>query len=229
MKINFGIYNNIIKLMLIFDIENNNENKNKESTTMKNNKEKFVKNNLKAREIILDSPLKVKAVKTFRGRDGEGFNCNIYWDGKRIGVADDMANGGELHLEFWKNLPFEPLVELRNSVPKGSWYWRKREGEGVDWNISGIIHYLVEDFLDRKELKKMLKNVTIYDPKKNTLASWKVPSENLFSKKYNFKEEKGINLWDYIEKYHKSYVVLNGLTMDDAMKYWNLAYFNSEV
>ena len=62
---------------------------------MKDDKVKFTeKNNMKARKMILDSPLEVKAIKQFRGHDGDGYNCNIYWDGKKVGYANDFADGG---------------------------------------------------------------------------------------------------------------------------------------
>lgn len=36
----------------------------------------------------------VKNVKTFRGREGQGFNATLYVDGRKIAEVDDSANGG---------------------------------------------------------------------------------------------------------------------------------------
>jgi len=36
----------------------------------------------------------VKSVKTFRGREGMGFNATLCRDGKKVALVDDAANGG---------------------------------------------------------------------------------------------------------------------------------------
>lgn len=36
----------------------------------------------------------VKAVKSFRGREGYGFNASLCRDGKRVALVDDAGNGG---------------------------------------------------------------------------------------------------------------------------------------
>ena len=36
----------------------------------------------------------IKNVKSFQGREGLGFECSLYKDGKKIGIVTDTANGG---------------------------------------------------------------------------------------------------------------------------------------
>ena len=93
--------------------------------------------------------------------------------------------------------------------------------------FSGLLHDLIGDgwIKNLGELEKLKDHIDKEEVWKRFLDIKKENKHRLVMNLKHFKEEKGINLWDYIEKYHKSYVVINGLTMDDAMKYWNLAYF----
>jgi hypothetical protein len=196
-----------------------------------NDKPKFTKaNNKIAMEMIRKSPLEVKAIKTFRGHDGEGYNCNIYWNGKKIGYANDFANGGELETEFYYNgkhsFDFSPLDELIDSLPKGSWF-EYSVGYGANWNIDGIVNFLVFDKLNERDMKKMLKKVACFNPKNNKLSSWNIPPMNYSCVKYNFKEEKNITLEEYMNKYKKDTIVLNTLPFDVCMEYWYMANPNT--
>lgn len=57
--------------------------------------------------------LEVRALKTFRGMEGSGYNATIYADGKRaIDVMDD-ATGGELRLEPLSDLGRKVLDDLK--------------------------------------------------------------------------------------------------------------------
>ena len=188
-----------------------------------NGEPKFTEaNNKIAMEMIRKSPIEVKAIKTFRGHDGEGYNCNIYWNGKKVGYANDFANGGELETEFYydgkHSFDFSPLDEFRDSLPKGSWF-EYSSGGGASWNIDAIVNFLVYDKLNEKEMKKMLKKVACYNTKKNKLSTWNCKAQEI-NNVFNFKEEKGITLEEYIKKYNKDSIVLNTLPFDVCMEYW---------
>ena len=43
----------------------------------------------------------VKNVKSFMGREGYGFNCSLYRDGKKVGSCIDDASGGEMYGIDW--------------------------------------------------------------------------------------------------------------------------------
>lgn len=47
-------------------------------------------------------PYSVKNVKLFNGLEGQGFNCNLYRDGKKIGLCIDDAGGGPMHSIQWE-------------------------------------------------------------------------------------------------------------------------------
>ena len=42
----------------------------------------------------------IKGLKTFRGRDGEGSQGNIYYNGKKVGWYNNQANGGVTDIDF---------------------------------------------------------------------------------------------------------------------------------
>ena len=186
-------------------------------------------NHIVAMEMIRKSALNVKAIKTFRGHDGDGYNCNIYWNHKMIGIANDFANGGELEVDFTYddgNVHSHPyLTNLIESLPKGSWF-EYSSGGGASWNIDAIVNFLVFDKLNEKEMKKMLKKVACYDTKKNTLSTWNCKAQEI-DNVFNFKEEKGITLFEYIKKYNKDSIVLNPLPFDVCMEYWYQANPNT--
>jgi hypothetical protein len=49
----------------------------------------------KSKECFTDAPVySVKGVKSFQGREGMGFECSVYKDGKRLGTVTDVCNGG---------------------------------------------------------------------------------------------------------------------------------------
>ena len=56
----------------------------------------------------------VKNVKSFMGREGYGYSCSLYKDGKNIGTVTDTADGGEADPQF-KHLE-ERVKELRDYV-----------------------------------------------------------------------------------------------------------------
>lgn len=47
----------------------------------------------------------VKNVKSFMGREGMGFNCNLYRNGKKVGFCMDDASGGGMHPIDWVGTP----------------------------------------------------------------------------------------------------------------------------
>ena len=47
----------------------------------------------------------VKSIKSFRGNEGMGFNCNLYRKGKKVGFCYDDAGGGGMHPIDWGTPP----------------------------------------------------------------------------------------------------------------------------
>jgi hypothetical protein len=56
----------------------------------------------------------VKAVKTFYGHDGHGWECKLYRDGKAVAIVVEDGYGGGLHFHWNDQLPDIPRVECRN-------------------------------------------------------------------------------------------------------------------
>tara|TARA_R110000824_G_scaffold243247_1_gene431867 strand:+ start:453 stop:986 length:534 start_codon:yes stop_codon:yes gene_type:complete len=56
----------------------------------------------------------VKAVKTFHGHDGHGWECKLYRDGKAVAIVVEDGYGGELKFYWDDQLPDIPRVECRN-------------------------------------------------------------------------------------------------------------------
>jgi hypothetical protein len=42
----------------------------------------------------------VKKIKTFRGHDGQGYNCDLYVDGVLAAYCTEMADGGEMQIDY---------------------------------------------------------------------------------------------------------------------------------
>ena len=42
----------------------------------------------------------IKGLKTFRGRDGEGSQGSIYYNGKKVGWYNNSADGGASDIDF---------------------------------------------------------------------------------------------------------------------------------
>lgn len=64
------------------------------------------------------SEYSVSKVKTFRGREGYGFNAELQRGGKPIAFVIDEANGGMYHFE-WNDCG-EPRIEVESQRLDGS-------------------------------------------------------------------------------------------------------------
>jgi hypothetical protein len=112
----------------------------------------------------------VNAVKTFIGREGHGYNCNVFVDGAKVAFARDSASGGESDYDYvgkdqeTRQANCSLLVKAIKEYPPlrieddkdgftaiydkdGNWY------QGIDSIIGG----LVDGFLYNKKLKAKLK------------------------------------------------------------------------
>ena len=56
----------------------------------------------------------VKAVKTFYGHDGHGWECKLFRDGKRVALVVEDGYGGGLQFHWDDQSPDIPRVECRN-------------------------------------------------------------------------------------------------------------------
>ena len=123
----------------------------------------------------------VKAVRTFHGHDGFAWECNLYNDqSKKIAVVVEDGWGGELKFH-WKDADLPRIetdgVDWKDAPMK----YKDTPAESAlrthclslpKWNCNGKMHHtgmdiyasnLVNEALMLKDIKKMLKKLTVLD------------------------------------------------------------------
>jgi hypothetical protein len=98
----------------------------------------------------------VKNVKNFMGREGYGFNCTLYRNGKKVGTCIDDASGGGMYPVDWdrkvdRKEEQRLLNEHIKSLPKVQ-YSSERELT-VDEGL--FVSELVNKFEKDKEVRKV--------------------------------------------------------------------------
>jgi hypothetical protein len=99
--------------------------------------------------------LTVKNIKTFRGHDGQGYNCDVYADGVKAAYVTELAYGGELQIDYvnremrqklqtWEKE--QPRVTADNIFP-----------EGRDFDIAVFIEGLVYAELNKRRVAAQYK------------------------------------------------------------------------
>jgi len=118
---------------------------------------KFNANN-KSKQCFTDKPnYTVKNVKSFMGREGYGFECSLYKDGKKIGTVTDTAGGGMT--DFYLDDGEEKILDdFCLTLPK----WGSEYGDNeYDTSSDIFLSNLVEEFEVKKKLKKDCKTKTL--------------------------------------------------------------------
>ncbi len=120
----------------------------------------------------------VKNVKSFQGREGYGFECSLYKDGKKIGTVTDTAGGGMT--DFYLNKGEKEILDTHcKTLPKwGSEYGSKE----YDTDCDIFLNSLVNDFEQQKQYRKWCKKgkVTVYRIDKQKKGTY-----SLLSTSYN--------------------------------------------
>ena len=127
------------------------------------------------------APYSVKNVKSFMGREGYGFNCSLYRDGKRVAFCMDDASGGMVDIEWLIDAKREQaLMDAHvKTLPPVPCEFGDREPLKMDegWFVTE----LVNEFEKTKEIRKLqrqCKTKTLYrDPKaeEGRYFIWKRP------------------------------------------------------
>jgi len=99
----------------------------------------------------------VKNVKSFMGREGYGYSCSLYKDGKNIGTVTDTADGGPADLYLNSRELEDELRDYVNSLPLGIF-------DGMEFAVSveSFVGELVDEFQNAKQLAKLTKNNWVY-------------------------------------------------------------------
>lgn len=139
----------------------------------------------------------LKSVKQFRGREGNGFNADLWCQGKKVAFACDDASGGEMQIEWIGQTRFTPpdfmkaflmspeALKIGNERERA---FRKRmpelyknESMPSRWCEADFIEYLLEQFeLDKMAKKHGFVFAPATDPA--TLTGYNVPKGTKWTK-----------------------------------------------
>ena len=108
------------------------------------------------------NPYTVKGVKSFMGREGHGYECSVYKDGKRLGTVTDVANGGGMLQMNLKTREDEAELEAYcKALPKLSYMHEDKE-HFYDNDPCIFIGGLVDKFEQMKTYKRWCKKQTVF-------------------------------------------------------------------
>lgn len=139
----------------------------------------------------------IKNVKhsEFASHETNCFECSVYWEGKKVGYAENSGQGGETDIHFtdkdaqtqaeaWE----KEQPKIVTDMPKPS-FQRERGDEGeffsYRFTLEGHIDQLVVEFLEQRDMRRKLKkNLVVIDDTCGhgeafmwDLAKGRIPSE----------------------------------------------------
>ncbi len=105
----------------------------------------------------------LKGIKTFIGREGDGFNATLYFKGKKVAFAYDDASGGEVRID-WVDKSVQTMLDER--LQKAGNYSDMDENDPskkytFKWDNQFFINDLVNHYLSIKDTKKLCKTKTV--------------------------------------------------------------------
>lgn len=129
-----------------------------------------------AKQIKVAAPkapeLAVRAVKTFRGMEGAGFNADLYVNGTKAALVIDEGNGGQ-YLFRWCNVRAEKtLTEYAKATlrPENRSVKQLRKlgvffangSAGLQTRLEEIVAKLVDDWEYQKKLRRICRTTTLF-------------------------------------------------------------------
>ena len=99
----------------------------------------------------------VKNGKSFMGREGYGYSCSLYKDGKNIGTVTDTADGGEADLYLNSRELDDELRDYVNTLPSF-----KFEDMDIPQSVETFLDSLIDEYQNAKQLAKLTKNNWVY-------------------------------------------------------------------
>ncbi len=117
----------------------------------------------KSKECFTDAPVySVKGVKSFQGREGLGFECSLYKDGKRLGTVTDVANGGgQLQMNLKTREQETELEDYCKTLPQLS-YMNDGKEKFFDSDPCIFVGGLVDKWETNKTHKRWCKKATVF-------------------------------------------------------------------
>lgn len=107
-------------------------------------------------QLVLNSPWNVKAVKFFRGHDGDGFNANLYYNNKKVATVDDDAWGGGFQYRWLSKEMEKQFQEFCNSMCE-PWDYSDKD-EFIIYGMDTAVDRLVSEYEFQRKLKQHIKN-----------------------------------------------------------------------
>lgn len=140
----------------------------------------------------------VKAIKTFIGMEGHGFNADLYLNNNKIAFVYDDASGGEIHFEF--KTPNQE-TDFQDFAVK------KLGSEFNPYSMATIlVDNMINELLQRRDLKALLNKKTVCHD-----------SSGLFTFKTKFKGNEA-RMVEHVLTHEKSATLLNNIPFEDAFK-----------
>jgi hypothetical protein len=112
-------------------------------------------------EITKEHKYSVKSVKEFQGREGMGFECTLYHDGKKLGGVTDTCDGGGMAEFRIPREAEEALDAFCKSLPKEKWSMEGASGE-YEIDSTMFVGHLVDEFKLKKQLKRWCKTKVVF-------------------------------------------------------------------
>lgn len=123
---------------------------------------------------IEKGPYEVRNIKTFRGREGEGTNCTLFRDGKKIALVDDPADGSTGWHKYFVGIPAERKAEEKALIAHAKKVVRNKNGKAYlgklhstladsDNEIDNtFLMSLVDDTLNDRAMRRKCKTKTLF-------------------------------------------------------------------
>ena len=99
----------------------------------------------------------VKNVKNFMGREGYGYSCTLYKNGKSIGTVTDTADGGEVDLYLNSRELEDELRDYVNTLPSFQF-----EDMDIPQSVETFLDSLIDEYQQAKQLAKLTRNNWVY-------------------------------------------------------------------
>ncbi len=108
----------------------------------------------------------VKGVKSFMGHEGQGYNCTLCKDGKKIASVIAQGDGGEPYFYFENKQVEEALYAFVKTLPKVKTEFPLGDGtkQKIEYSedIGTFVASLVDDYDYAKRMKRLCKIQTVY-------------------------------------------------------------------
>lgn len=135
--------------------------------------------------------VQLKAVKMFEGREGYGFNANIYFNNRFVGKASDYGNGGCVDINFSSN---DIKLNILNLAKQ---YFEENPKYMLSNNDYDYIEEFIEELLYLHQIEKSYKTGVKQGYPITVTLNYNHRDVRPFSEEYNSKQEEVLNCRDW--------------------------------